>query len=129
MPLIPASRLISELRGDFLDKGTHVRHLSLKVETDHTFAQDRAFTAYDTETKTSDYTLVNAGISADIVAKNKTLFSLYFMAMNIGDVAYQNHLSRLKYAAENLVTGRTGVFNTGRNFSIKLNIPLTFGLQ
>jgi iron complex outermembrane recepter protein len=129
MPLIPAARLISELRGDFLDKGTRIRHLSIKVETDHTFAQDRAFTAYDTETKTGDYTLVNAGVGADIVAKNKTLFSLYFMAMNIGDVAYQNHLSRLKYAAENLVTGRTGVFNTGRNFSIKLNIPLSFSLQ
>ena len=47
-------------------------------------------------------------------------------AINIGDVAYQNHLSRLKYAAENMATGRQGVFNMGRNFSIKLNIPLSW---
>jgi iron complex outermembrane receptor protein len=38
-------------------------------------------------------------------------------------VAYQNHLSRLKYTADNLVTGRPGVFGVGRNFSVKLNVP------
>jgi iron complex outermembrane receptor protein len=37
-------------------------------------------------------------------------------------VAYQNHLSRLKYAAINEATGRVGVFNMGRNFSFKVNI-------
>jgi iron complex outermembrane recepter protein len=72
---------------------------------------------------------LNAGVGADFVnAKNKTLFSLSFSAINIADVAYQNHLSRLKYAEENLATGRTGVFNMGRNFSIKLNVPLSFSL-
>jgi iron complex outermembrane receptor protein len=49
--------------------------------------------------------------------------------LNITDIAYQNHLSRLKYTAENVVTGRTGVFNMGRNFSIKLNIPLSFSID
>lgn len=33
------------------------------------------------------------------------------------DKAYQNHLNRLKYAPENLLTGRTGVFNMGRNLA------------
>jgi len=41
-------------------------------------------------------------------------------------VAYQNHLSRLKYTPVNLATGRSGVFNMGRNASIKVNIPLNF---
>jgi iron complex outermembrane receptor protein len=44
-------------------------------------------------------------------------------------VAYQNHLSRLKYNEENLSTQRQGVFNMGRNFSIKLNVPLTVHLK
>jgi len=44
--------------------------------------------------------------------------------MNLGDVAYQSHLSRLKYTEENPVTGRMGVFNVGRNFSVKVNVPL-----
>jgi iron complex outermembrane receptor protein len=47
----------------------------------------------------------------------------------MGDVAYQNHLSRLKYLPENLATGRMGVYNLGRSFSIKLNVPLHFQLK
>ena len=57
------------------------------------------------------------------------LFTIFLGANNITDVAYQNHLSRLKYAPVNSVTGRTGVFNTGRNFSIRLNIPLEFSAK
>jgi iron complex outermembrane receptor protein len=52
------------------------------------------------------------------------LASIFIGANNITDVAYQNHLSRLKYTAENMLTGRTGVFNMGRDFSFKLNIPI-----
>jgi iron complex outermembrane receptor protein len=69
---------------------------------------------------------LNAGITANINNKGKTLFSVYLLGNNLSDVAYQNHLSRLKYTDVNPVTGRQGVFNMGRNFSIKLNIPLSF---
>ena len=96
---------------------------------DNTFDKQHVFTVYNTETKTAGYTLLNAGIGADFVnKKSQTLFSLSFSAINIADVGYQNHLSRLKYAEENLATGRSGVFNMGRNFSIKLNVPLSFNL-
>jgi iron complex outermembrane receptor protein len=98
----------------------------VKAELDNTFAQNNPFTGFDTETKTSGYSLLNAGLGGDIISKGKTLFSLYLAANNIGDVAYQNHLSRLKYTAVNNVTGRAGVYNMGRNFSIKLNVPLSF---
>jgi iron complex outermembrane receptor protein len=73
--------------------------------------------------------LLNIGAGGDIVSKGKTLFSLYLAVNNITDVAYRNHLSRLKYTAENMVTGRTGVYNMGKNFSVKLNIPLSFALK
>ena len=43
---------------------------------------------------------------------------------NLTDVAYQNHLSRLKYTDENPVTGRVGVFNMGRNFTARLIVTL-----
>jgi iron complex outermembrane recepter protein len=129
IPFIPAARLISELRGDFLHKGKSFRNLSLSLEMDRTFDQNHAFTAYDTETPTSGYTLLNAGLGVDVVSKNKALFSIYLQGNNITDVAYQNHLNRLKYTAENQVTGRTGVFNMGRNFSIKVNVPLAFTLE
>jgi iron complex outermembrane receptor protein len=126
LPFIPATRWLSELRGEFLKKGKNLRNLVLHFESDHTFREDHPFTAFGTETSTPGYTLLNAGMSAQIYHRNKNLFSFYINAMNLGDVAYQNHLSRLKYTAENALTGRRGVFNTGRNFSFKLNIPLTF---
>ncbi len=126
IPFIPAARLLSDLRADLLSKGKFLRNAFVKLEMERMFAQNHPFTAYNTETVTSAYTLVNVGIGSDIISKkNKTLFSLYITALNVGDVAYQNHLSRLKYAPENRISGRTGVFNVGRNFSLKLNVPLS----
>ena len=126
VPFIPATRWISELRGEWLPKGKVLRNLSLSIEADRTFRQAHPFTAYSTETATPGYTLWNAGVSTHIVHHNKTLFSLYLLGSNLTDVAYQSHLSRLKYTDVNAVTGRQGVFNMGRNFSVKLNVPLAF---
>lgn len=130
LPFIPAPRLINELRCNFNKMSKGVRNFYAKIELDNTFAQNKIFTAYNTETATAGYSLLNAGIGANFVSANgKALFSLHLAGINLTDVAYQNHLSRLKYAAENLSTGRVGVFNMGRNFSIKLNIPLTTQLK
>lgn len=128
IPFIPAGRWLSELRGDFLKKGKTFRNLSLRFQLDNTLAQKKIFDVFNTETITAAYTLLNAGLSADLFAGKKNFASIYFNVMNIGDVAYQNHLSRLKYTAENLVTGRTGVFAMGRNFNVKLLIPLEFSI-
>jgi iron complex outermembrane receptor protein len=129
LPFIPASKLVTEFKGSFNKLARHVRNFYVKFEIDNTFRKKNVFTVYNTETQTPGYTLLNAGIGADIVnRKNQTLFSLGISALNMGDVAYQNHLSRLKYAEENLATRRRGVFNMGRNFSIKLNIPLSLNL-
>jgi len=125
VPFIPATRWISELRGEFLKNGKAIKNLSVHFEVDHTFNQNKPFTAFDTEIGTPGYTLLNASISTDISSKNKTLFSIYFLGNNLADIAYQSHLSRLKYADVNQVTGRQGVFNTGRNFMVRLNIPLS----
>lgn len=127
LPFIPAPRLITEFRGDFDNTGKAFHNFFVKFEIDNTFAQRDIFATYNTETETPAYTLLNAALGADIVSKNGIpLFSLNFIVANLGDVAYQNHLSRLKYSAENMATGRTGVFNMGRNFSVKLNVPLSW---
>ncbi len=124
LPLIPATKMTSELRANFKKAGKSFSNFYVKTGVDKFFDQNNPFTGYGTETSTAGYALLNAGIGADITSKNKTLFSLHISASNITDVAYQNHLSRLKYTDENAVTGRTGVFNPGRNFSVKLNVPL-----
>lgn len=127
LPLIPAPRILSELRANFKKSGKALRNFYFKVEMDHNFKQNKPFFAFDTETATTAYTLLNAGIGTDIVnKKGNSIFNIHFAGLNLTDAAYQNHLSRLKYTDENMVTGRTGVFNMGRNFSLKLNIPLNF---
>lgn len=130
LPFIPATKLVTEFKGSFNNLTKNIHNFYVKFELDNTFTKRNVFTVYNTETRTPGYTLLNAGFGADIVNKKKqTLFTLGFSAINIADVAYQNHLSRLKYAEENLATGRQGVFNMGRNFSIKLNVPLSLNLK
>ena len=130
LPFIPAPRLLTECRVDFKKFKNAIRNFYVKLELDNTFAQNNIFSAYNTETATRGYTLLNAGLGADFVSKNgNTIFSINLVGSNLGDISYQNHLSRLKYASENLATGRMGVFNMGRNFSIKLNFPLSFKVK
>lgn len=124
LPLIPAVRWVSELRGDFKKAGKSMQNLYVKLEADRNFKQSNPFTGYDTETPTDGYTLLNVCIGTDLMNRGrKTVASLHLAVNNLADVAWQNHLSRLKYTAENMQTGRAGVFNMGRNFSVKLNIP------
>lgn len=124
LPYSPAPKLISELRASFKNVGKSFANSYISVGMDSYFRQGHAFTAFNTETPTPGYILVEAGLGSDIVSGKKTLFSIYISAQNLGDVAYQSHLSRLKYAEENYATGRTGVYNMGRNISVKLLVPL-----
>jgi iron complex outermembrane receptor protein len=126
LPFVPSPRLLSVLRANFNKKNKQFRNSYLKLELDNVSAQNRVFTAYNTETATPGYTLLNMGAGTDIMHDGKTIFSISIGLNNLTDVAYQSHLSRLKYTEENAATGRMGVFNMGRNFSVKLNMPLSF---
>lgn len=129
LPQIPAPRWLSELRADFKKAGKNFRNFYIMMEADNNLKQENAFYAYNTETATPGYTLLNVGVGTDLANKNKTVFSIHLSVNNITDKAYQNHLSRLKYTAMNAMTGRRGVFNMGRNFSIKLNVPFSFSTR
>ena len=107
--------------------GKGLRNLYFLMEANSVFEQTKAFTGYNTESSTPGYVLLNSGLGADLVSrKGTTLASLHFAVNNLTDKADQGHLSRLKYTAVNQVTGRQGVFNMGRNFSVKLNVPNNF---
>ena len=127
LPQIPPARLNSELRANIKKTGRNLRNLYFLVETASVFRQNHPFTGYNTETTTPGYVLLNGGVGTDFVSrKGITVASLHLAMNNITDVAYQEHLSRLKYTDVNNVTGRQGVFNMGRNFSVKLNVPINF---
>lgn len=129
LPLIPQPRLLTEIRGDFKSIKNVLNNVYIKFEADNFFAQNNIFSSFNTETATPAFTLLNLGFGGEVLRNKKTLFELYFSINNIADVAYQNHLSRLKYTDVNNTTGRMGVFNMGRNFSLKLNIPLSFKVK
>ena len=130
IPFMPAPRILTTLRADVKKVEDNMRNFYFKIEFDNTFAQNNVFTVYNTETATQGYSLMNIGVGADFVTKKEVpLFSLYLSGNNITDVGYQNHLSRLKYTDVNTSNGRTGVFNMGRNFSVKVNVPFTVKIK
>ena len=124
LPLIPPARLLSQIR--LSDNQLSIFNLQLKdgfifIEGDYHFPQNDYFKDYGTETATQDYLLFNSGIGGTIVNQNgKDILKIYITLNNIFDKAYQDHLSRLKYADINFATGRAGVFNMGRNLSVKI---------
>ena len=126
LPGIPSARLLSEIRIEMFKKSKAIRNSFINMQLDNVFAQNNPFVGYNTETVTSAYTILNIGFSTQVQLKNKTLFSVSLVGQNIADVAYQNHLNRLKYGPTNEASGRMGVFNMGRNFSLKINVPLQF---
>lgn len=121
LPFIPAPRYRGEIKAELKNDNRTFSNAYVKFGVDYFFEQNKFFSAYGTETATPAYTLLNAGIGTNINAFNRGDFmSLYISGENLADVTYQSHLSRLKYASENPVTGRMGVFNMGRNVSVKL---------
>ena len=124
LPFTPAPKWISTLRADFKTTGKLFKNSFVSVGLEHDFKQDKIYSAFNTETVTDAYTLLNAGIGTDVIWNKHKLFSLYINGTNLADIAYQSHLSRLKYEAVNPVTGQMGVFNMGRNISIKLIVPV-----
>lgn len=121
LPFTPAPRYRAELKAQFKKFGKIITNGYIKFGVDYYFEQDKYFKAYETETRTPAYTLVSGGVGVNVKAfKRIDFLSLYISGENLTDIAYQSHLSRLKYAPQNSLTGRNGVFNMGRNMSIKL---------
>jgi iron complex outermembrane recepter protein len=126
LPFTPAPKLESELKADIKKSGKFMKNTFVKLEAENYFKQDKFYGAFGTETKTPGYTLINAGVGTTFISRTHTICSFYINVNNLTDVAYQSHLSRLKYDEVNNVTRRTGVYNMGRNISFKLIVPLTF---
>jgi iron complex outermembrane receptor protein len=133
LPFIPPVHGISELRYNF-DSKEHGRFKNafVKIQVAWYAAQNRAYTAYGTETPTPGYTLFNGGFGSGIANKNgKTIVNIYVMGNNLFDVAYFDHLSRLKYFlyGPDDTNPAHGIHNMGRNIAFKLDFPLDFSLK
>ncbi len=131
LPFIPPFHGLSELRYDINNKSHHIINGFIKAQFVYYAAQNRAYLANNTETPTAGYNLFNLGLGTGISNKSdKLIFNIYLMANNLFDVSYYDHLSRLKYfVSPTHITQNNGIHNVGRNFSIKLNIPINITLK
>lgn len=124
LPLTPPARYTSELKATSAKLGKNFSNAFVKIGLASYFRQNHVYSAFGTETATPGYTLLNFGMGTDVRLRNKQLFTININAENLLDVAYQSHLSRLKYAPENYASGRSGVFDMGRNVTFKVIIPI-----
>jgi iron complex outermembrane recepter protein len=129
LPFIPPLHTNSELRASIASKSNHFGSFYLKIGMEYYAKQNRIYSLDNTETITPGYILFSAGAGADIMnRKGKVLLTINVSGNNITDVAYQSHLSRLKYFEQypNNPTGRRGIYDMGRNISFKFTVPLSF---
>ena len=140
LPYTPAPRWTTELRWELLHHthptiGSHAHHThhSRGLSADNLYVsagmecylrQSHVYAVDQTESETPGYALLNLSAGTDVTWRSKKIAELYITADNLLNKAYQNHLSRLKYADVNNLTGRRGVFNMGRNVTIKLVVPI-----
>jgi iron complex outermembrane receptor protein len=130
LPFIPPLHTRSELLAEFKKKAKHFSGTFMQFGLEYYAKQDRAFTAYNTETPTPAYMLMNAGVGTTVTTNSgTTLFRISIQGNNLADVAYQSHLSRLKYFEPypQNGSGHSGIYDMGRNISVKLIIP--FAIQ
>ena len=105
--------------------GLSFNNLYVAAGLDCYLKQTHIYSADDTETATPAYALFSLSAGTDLQINGKKVAELYITADNLFNRAYQNHLSRLKYADENIVTGRRGVYNMGRNITFKIVVPIS----
>jgi iron complex outermembrane receptor protein len=115
LPMIPAPRLVTECKYEFSHGGHLFNNAFVAIELDWNARQDHFYAVDGTETATPAYALLNMSAGTDIVIKGKKRASVYLLADNLTDAAWQSHLSRLK---------EVGIYNMGRNFTVKLLVPI-----
>ncbi len=127
LPSIPPLHTNTELQVNIKGMPKHFSSIFFKIGVEYYAKQERVYSAYNTETPTPGYLLLNAGMGADIINRaGKVLFTINISGNNITDVAYQSHLSRLKYFEQypKNPSGRSGIYNMGRNISFRITIPV-----
>ncbi len=109
LPFIPAASLINELRFEPSVKG--FTDSFIKFGLTNVFKQSR----FDNfETATNGCTLIDAAVGTAIKVKNGKI-NFWLTGHNLTNKLYFNHQSRYK---------PVGIYNTGRNVSFGISVPL-----
>jgi iron complex outermembrane receptor protein len=144
LPFVPPARITSDLKFNF-HQGKSIRNAYLKFgmqsysEQKNVYQQYAIYNGLNTaltpheyaasKAATKGYILFSAGIGGTFISSGRTFFQLYLVCNNLFNTAYMDYMSRFKYYPVNYTTDRVGVFNMGRNLSIKILVPLQFGVS
>jgi len=134
LPWIPAPHLSSEIKVHIQDNShTLFRGAYVKLGLTQYWGQRNIYSALTTEIPSASYSLWNAGLGTNIAKpkSGKVFCSLYLNCTNLTNLAYADHLNLAQYFYSvngNQVTvtrQNQGIYNMGRNFSLKLVFPLS----
>ena len=142
LPFVPPVKITADLRFPIRKIGKGIKNAYVKVGMIDCFQQSDVYQEYAIYTglntaqtpyeyaaskaATAGYVLFNAGLGGDIQSKGRTYIKVYLMVNNLFDTPYMDYMSRFKYYPVNYTTKRVGVFDMGRNFSVKLIVPIDF---
>ncbi|HXB45930.1 MAG TPA: TonB-dependent receptor [Puia sp.] len=142
LPFVPPTRITTDLTFPITSIGRGIKNAYLKFGLLDCFEQKKIYLQYAiynglntaltpdqyraSTSATKGYVQFNAGAGGDIIVNGKTVCQIYLLCNNIFNTSYMDYMSRFKYYPVNYTTGRVGVFNMGRNLSVKMLIPLNF---
>jgi iron complex outermembrane receptor protein len=140
LPFTPPARFRSELTFTAKKINKSFANIFFRVGMLYSFEQKNVYQASSVYAALSSYelaaskapnaayTLLNIGIGTDILAHGHKACTVIITVNNLADVAYMDYMSRFKYYTVNYNSNpyRVGVYNMGRNISVKLLVPLDF---
>ena len=145
IPFVPPLRVTADLKFHIRKIGKGIQNAYAKVgiisvaQQNNVYLGEAAATGLNTATTpfeyaasqaaTKGYTLLNAGIGGDLQSHGRTFCKIYITGNNLLNTLYMDYMSRFKYYPVNYTTDRVGVFNMGRNISLKLIIPFDFSKE
>ncbi len=141
LPFVPPTKITTELKFNIKSVGKSLKNVYIKVgmidvmQQSHVYLQSAVYNGLmpttaeyiASQSATKGYVLFSAGIGGNVINKEgKTVCKIYVVGNNLFNTAYMDYMNRFKYLPVNLSTGRVGVFNMGRNISVKVIVPLDF---
>ncbi len=127
LPFIPPTRIVTSLHWTlFENKTSLLASITPQYECEWDAAQNRFLGLNSTETATSSYVLHSVGIQTSWRGISGKNIYIGLMVNNLFDKVYQSNMSRLKYLEyySNSTNEHYGIYNMGRNISIKMVLPL-----
>ena len=121
LPLIPPFSWQGAIEKNWVTGLNWIPNMQVTASWESAAAQNKYLALDGTETRTAAYSLFHLGFGTNLQLGVKKQLSIQCQINNLFDLAYQNHLSRLKYLEyyQSSPSGHFGIYNMGRNASLK----------